>query len=66
MKKKQKALLILCFNDAYNMLKEAANRKIIVEVKILMFINKEESKKETVEAKQSALKEETKFETKKN
>lgn len=31
--------LIICFNEIYNMLKEAANRKIIVEVKLLAFMN---------------------------
>ncbi len=31
--------LIICFNETYNMLKEAANRKIIVEVKLLSFMN---------------------------
>ena len=47
--------LIICFNETYNMLKEAANRKIIVEVKLLSFMNnlnisntKREEKKEYV------------------
>ncbi len=31
--------LIMCFNDTYNMLKEAANRRIIVEVKLLSYMN---------------------------
>lgn len=31
--------LIMCFNDTYNLLKEAMNRKIIVEVKLLKFMN---------------------------
>ena len=31
--------LILCLNDTYNLLKEAANRKIIVEVKLLNYMN---------------------------
>ena len=31
--------LIICFNEIYNLLKEAANRKIIVEVKLLSFMN---------------------------
>ncbi len=31
--------LIFCFNDIYNMLKEASNRRIIVEVKLLSFMN---------------------------
>ena len=33
--------LIMCFNETYNLLKEAANRRIIVEVKLLSFMNKE-------------------------
>jgi len=31
--------LIMCFNEIYNLLKEAANRRIIVEVKLLKFMN---------------------------
>ena len=31
--------LIMCFNETYNLLKEAMNRKIIVEVKLLKFMN---------------------------
>ena len=31
--------LIMTFNDTYNLLKEAANRRIIVEVKLLQFMN---------------------------
>ncbi|MBR3660389.1 MAG: DNA polymerase III subunit gamma/tau [Bacilli bacterium] len=31
--------LIMCFNEIYNLLKEAINRKIIVEVKLLKFMN---------------------------
>ncbi len=34
--------LIFNFNDIYNLLKEATNRKIIVEVKLLEFMNKED------------------------
>ena len=34
--------LIFAFNETYNMLKEAANRKIIVEVKLLSFMNQVE------------------------
>lgn len=33
--------LIICFNETYNMLKEAANRRIILEVKLLSFMNNE-------------------------
>lgn len=33
--------LIMCFNDTYNLLKEAINRRIIVEVKLLKFMNDE-------------------------
>ena len=31
--------LIICLNETYNMLKEAANRRIIFEVKLLSFMN---------------------------
>lgn len=31
--------LIMCFNETYNLLREAMNRKIIVEVKLLQFMN---------------------------
>ena len=31
--------LIMCLNETYNLLKEAANRRIIVEVKLLKFMN---------------------------
>ena len=31
--------LILCFNETYNLLKEAMNRKIIMEVNLLKFMN---------------------------
>ena len=31
--------LIMCFNETYNLLKEAMNRKIIVEVKLLQYMN---------------------------
>ena len=34
--------LILCFNKTYNLLKEAANRRIIVEVNLLQFMNQKE------------------------
>ena len=34
--------LIMCFNETYNLLKEAMNRKIIVEVKLLKFMNENE------------------------
>jgi len=34
--------LIICFNETYNLLKEAVNRKIIMEVNILKFINFED------------------------
>ena len=34
--------LILCFNKTYNLLKEAANRRIIVEVNLLQFMNLKE------------------------
>ena len=33
--------IIICLNETYNLLREAANRKIIVEVKLLTFMNKE-------------------------
>ncbi len=38
--------LIMCFNETYNLLKEAANRRIIVEVKLLMFMNRKNKKQE--------------------
>ena len=40
--------LIMTFNETYNLLKEAANRKIIVEVKLLKFMNKSTEKVEPV------------------
>ncbi len=39
--------LIICLNETYNMLKEAANRHIIVEVKLLAFMNNVEIKKKS-------------------
>ena len=35
--------LIMCLNDTYNLLKEASNRKIIVEVNILKYMNFDEN-----------------------
>jgi len=35
--------LIMCFNKTYNLLKDAMNRKIIVEVNLLKFMNMSES-----------------------
>ena len=34
--------LIMCLNDTYNLLKEASNRKIIIEVNLLKYMNFEE------------------------
>jgi len=39
--------LIMCFNETYNLLKEAQNRKIIIEVKLLKFMNSVPNNKET-------------------
>ena len=38
--------LIMCLNDIYNSLKEASNRKIIIEVNLLKFMNTEDFNKE--------------------
>ena len=40
--------LIICFNDIYNSLKEASNRKIIVEVNLLKYMNFQENPKNDV------------------
>ena len=47
--------LIMCFNTTYNLLKEAVNRKIIIEVNILKYMNRNDK---------SNLKQENKIETK--
>ncbi len=50
--------LIMCLNETYNLLKEAVNRKIIVEVKLLKFMNTsniEENNKDLKEIKQANL-----------
>ena len=45
--------LIMCFNDTYNLLKEAMNRKIIVEVKLLKFMNEYKNNDEDSSLKQN-------------
>ncbi len=38
--------LIICLNESYNLLKEAANRKIILEVELLTFMNRDKNETE--------------------
>ncbi len=44
--------LIMCFNETYNLLKEAMNRKIIIEVKLLKFMNQEKKYNQDLNMKQ--------------
>ena len=55
--------LILVFNEAYNLLKEAANRKIIVEVKLLMFMNNNKEVVKKIDEPLDVKKGETRIET---
>ncbi len=54
--------LIMCFNETYNLLKESINRKIIMEVNLLKFMN---SNEDSIKEKEfsNVLKKETKNET---
>ena len=44
--------LIMCLNTAYNLLKESVNRKIILEVQLLKFMNFEQSDKDVAKNEQ--------------
>lgn len=44
--------LIMCFNETYNLLKEASNRKIIVEVNLLKFMNFKENDETKLQIKE--------------